>query len=46
LHPTPSRAPAIAKALDFNAGALKEQREEHWDGSDEESLCPLPHIDN
>jgi len=32
--------------LDFNAGALIEQRDEHWDGSDEKFLNPLPHIDN
>jgi len=32
--------------LDFNAGALQEQREEHWDKSDEKFLNPLPHIDN
>jgi len=32
--------------LDFNAGALAEQREKHWDGSEEEMLDPLPHVDN
>jgi len=32
--------------LDFNEEALKEQREEHWDGSQEEILDPIPHIDN
>ena len=32
--------------LDFNDGALREQREEHWDGSEEEPLDPLPHVDN
>jgi len=32
--------------LDFNEGALKDQREHHWDNSDEELLDPLPHIDN
>jgi len=32
--------------LDFNEGALKEQREHHWDGSEEEVLDPIPHIDN
>jgi len=32
--------------IDFNEGALKEQRERHWDGSEEELLDPLPHIDN
>jgi len=32
--------------LDFNEGALKEQRESHWDGSEEEVLDPIPHIEN
>src|SRR5262245_25349429 len=32
--------------LDFNEGALKEQRESHWDDSEEEVLDPLPHFDN
>ena len=32
--------------LDFNDGALKEQQEKHWDGSNEEFLDPLPHVDN
>ncbi len=32
--------------LDFNEGALKEQREEHWDGSDEEFIDPLPHVES
>jgi hypothetical protein len=32
--------------LDFNEAALKEQQESHWDGSEEEILDPLPHIDN
>jgi hypothetical protein len=32
--------------LDFNEGALKEQKESHWDDSEEEILDPLPHIDN
>jgi len=32
--------------LDFNEGAVKEQRESHWDGSDEDVLDPLPHLDN
>lgn len=32
--------------LDFNEGALEEQREEHWDGSDEEFLDPVPHVEN
>jgi len=31
--------------LDFNEGALEEQRESHLDGSEEEILDPLPHID-
>ena len=32
--------------IDFNDGALKEQRESHWDGSEEELLDPIPHVDN
>jgi hypothetical protein len=32
--------------IDFNEGALKEQRESHWDGSEEELFDPLPHVDN
>jgi hypothetical protein len=32
--------------LDFNEEALKDQRENHWDGSEEELLDPLPHLDN
>jgi SAM domain (Sterile alpha motif) len=32
--------------LDFNDGAIKEQREEHWDGSDEEFVDPLIHVEN
>jgi len=32
--------------LDFNEGALKEQRESHWDGSEEELLDPIPHMEN
>ena len=32
--------------IDFNDGALKEQRESHWDRSEEELLDPLPHVDN
>jgi hypothetical protein len=32
--------------LDFNEGALKEQHEEHWDGSEEDILDPLPHVEN
>jgi len=31
--------------LDFNEGALKEQKESHLDGSDEDLLDPIPHID-
>jgi len=32
--------------LDFNEAALKEQREHHLDGSKEEALDPIPHVDN
>jgi hypothetical protein len=32
--------------LDFNEGALREQREHHSDGSEEEVLDPIPHVDN
>ena len=32
--------------LDFNEGALREQREQHWDGSEEEVLHPIPHVNN
>src|SRR5215467_13769456 len=32
--------------IDFNDGALKEQQEKHWDGSDEEFLDPVPHVEN
>ena len=32
--------------IDFNEGALKEQQESHWDGSEEELFDPLPHVDN
>ena len=32
--------------IDFNEGALKEQQEKHWDGSSEEFLEPLPHVEN
>ena len=32
--------------LDFNEGALREQREHHWDGSEEEVPDPLPHVHN
>lgn len=32
--------------LDFNPDALKEQREEHWDGSDEDVLDPIPDVDS
>jgi hypothetical protein len=31
--------------LDFNEGALQEQQESHWDGSEEDILDPIPHID-
>jgi hypothetical protein len=29
--------------LDFNEGAIKEQGEHHWDGSEEAVLDPIPH---
>src|SRR5262245_56242200 len=32
--------------LDFNEGALREQRESHLDGSSEEMLDPIPHVNN
>jgi len=32
--------------IDFNDGALKEQQEKHWDGSQEEFLDPIPHVEN
>ena len=32
--------------LDFNEGAIEEQRERHWDGSKEELFEALPHVDN
>jgi hypothetical protein len=32
--------------LDFNKDALREQREHHWDGSEEEVLHPIPHVNN
>jgi hypothetical protein len=32
--------------IDFNEGALKEQKESHWDDSEEEILDPIPHIEN
>jgi len=32
--------------LDFNEGALREQRQDHWDDSREEMLDPVPHVDN
>jgi hypothetical protein len=32
--------------IDFNDGALKEQQERHWDGSTEEFLEPIPHVEN
>jgi hypothetical protein len=31
--------------IDFNEGALKEQRESHLDGCEEDILDPLPHIE-
>jgi hypothetical protein len=31
--------------LDFNTEAVEEQRKSHWDGSEEEILDPIPHID-
>jgi len=32
--------------LDFNDGGLKEQQEKHWDGSKEEFIDPMPHVEN
>jgi hypothetical protein len=32
--------------LDFNEAAVREQREHHLDGSEEEVLDPIPHVDN
>ena len=32
--------------LDFNDGAIKQQRKKHWDGSDEEFIDPMPHVEN
>ena len=32
--------------LDFNQAAVREQREHHLDGSEEELLDPIPHVDN
>ena len=32
--------------LDFNEAAVSEQREYHLDGSEEEVLDPIPHVDN
>jgi hypothetical protein len=32
--------------LDFNDDAIKQQRKKHWDGSDEEFVDPMPHVDN
>jgi hypothetical protein len=32
--------------LDFNPEAVKEQREKHWDGGEEDVLDPIPEIDN
>src|SRR5262245_33224062 len=31
--------------IDFNDGALKEQQAQHWDGSDEEFLDPMPLVE-
>jgi hypothetical protein len=31
--------------LDFSDGGIKEQREQHWDGSKEEFLDPIPQVD-
>ena len=31
--------------IDFNDGALKEQQEQHWDGSEEEFLDPMPLVE-
>jgi hypothetical protein len=28
--------------IDFNDGVIQEQKEKHWDGSEEELLDPLP----
>ena len=32
--------------LDFNEAGVREQRENHFDGSKEEALDPIPHVDN
>ena len=32
--------------LDFNPDAVKEQKEKHWDGGEEDVLDPIPEIDN
>lgn len=32
--------------LDFNPQAVKEQREKHWDGGEEDVLDPIPEIEN
>jgi hypothetical protein len=32
--------------IDFNEGALDEQKERHWDGSSEELFDPIPHLEN
>jgi hypothetical protein len=32
--------------LDFNEAAVSEQRQHHLDGSEEELLDPIPHVDN
>lgn len=44
---TASKSEVIAwYLLDFNDGAVREQREHHWDGSEEEILDPIPHVNN
>src|SRR5262249_18046233 len=43
---TDSDKPVALYFLDDNAGALKEQRHSHWDGSGEELFDPLPPLDN
>jgi len=32
--------------LDFSDDAIREQLKNHWDGSDEDRLDPIPHVDN
>jgi hypothetical protein len=31
--------------LDFNEEAVREQQKNHWDGSNEEYLDPIPHLE-